>query len=929
MGMNQEQNKRFLQLCEAFKKKILDEDTFKASVSAMGLDPGLCAEITGNRTVSSGDNSFSIGGDIHGGVNIKEFKGNIYKGEPPEDQDKKLQIYRYSLLRTSRIVPMRGVDIDAVNAESGRQAMSIDQVYVNLDTKSLAKKGGDKKNREELEISGQEEKQKPLSAIEAVHAGSPPQHVVILGDPGSGKTTFMNHLCFCLAQNGLAPNQGWIKRISGWPPEKGDVLPVPVILRDFAGSMSKDVKKGEVIHLWDFICERLNAQKLGFAKELIENALDDGTAILLLDGLDEIRDGDQTKFVRDAITAFAERYPKTSIIVTCRVLSWQNPSRQLQDFKVHELAPFDNNRIDLFIKAWYSELLRLGAFKKEDESGMLTIRLQKAVRKPDLWRLAPNPLLLTVMAVVHTHKGRLPEVRAVLYEECVDVLLYRWDQVKSDDTEERPRMRKLLEETDMNETDLKQVLWELAFQCHGKGECTLGDEDTADIDELALIKAIASLHPEASMDWANRVIDTIKYRAGLLLEREPGVYAFPHRTFQEYLAGSFLSSQTKFAKTASKLAEENAFWREAILLAVGRLTHVVGESGRPLELLMELCPVKEKNEDMAWKKAWMAGEVLVEIGANRAKKTSGGKELLERVRDRLVSLLGKGKLNSKERVEAGNALACIGDPRFNPAKFYLPDEKSFGFIKIPKGEFLMGTPEKDIPELKKKYGQYAVSDNETPQHKVHLSTYYIARYPVTKAQFRAFVKDSKHEIDDEWEKRGEDNHPVVNVTWHDAVAYCQWLTEKLKKNGLEIRLPTEAQWEKAARGEDGRIFPWGNEEESDKMNYSQTGINDTSPVGCFPGGKSSCGCQDMAGNVWEWCFDDRRKYSSEHKVDPTGPTGKGAYRVVRGGSWDNRAEGCRAACRSGYWPGDRYRYRGFRVVCLPGQQPVEPGQPGV
>ncbi|MDM8516165.1 SUMF1/EgtB/PvdO family nonheme iron enzyme [Desulfobacterales bacterium HSG16] len=848
--------------------------------------------------------------------------GNVFIGSPPEDQHQKLQIYRQVLLSTSRNVPMRGIDIDAGNAESGRKAMSIDEVYVNLNTKTIVeKKGGGKK-----EGTGQEKEQKPLSAIESVHADSSTRHIVILGDPGSGKTTFMNHLCCCLAGHGLSPNQGWIDRISGWPPEKGEVLPVPIILRDFASSMPAKDEKTDGMHLWEFICRKLKAQNLEFVEKLIEKALEDEKVIILLDGLDEIRQGDQTKFVRDAITAFAVRYPRTRIVVTCRVLSWQNSSRQLANFRVYELAPFDKDQINGFIGAWYSELLRIGTIKTQHKSQTLTMRLQKAIRKPDLWRLAPNPLLLTVMAVVHTHKGQLPEARAALYEECVDVLLWRWEQVKSDGDEESPRIRKLLEETGMNETDLKQVLWKLAFECHGKGECSENGEDVADIDESTLIKAIASLHPGIGMDWATHVIDTIKNRAGLLLEREPGIYVFPHRTFQEYLAGSFLSSQAKFAETASKLAEENAFWREAILLAVGRLTHVTGESDRPLALVMELCPAKEADTDMAWKKTWMAGEVLVEIGTNRVKQNTAGKDLLDRVRDRLISLVTNGKLKPKERVEAGNALSRLGDIRFNAENWYLPDDENFGFIQISKGSFLMGSDEKHDKKAHK---------DEMPQHKVELSEYWIGKYPVTKAQFRVFVKDSKYEIDDEWEKYGEDNHPVVYVTWHDADAYCKWLTEKLEDRKWLIRLPTEAQWEKAARGDDGQTFPWGNTEEQDKMNYYETGINDTSSVGCFPGGESAYSLLDMAGNVWEWTSslwgDDLMEPTFKYPYDPGDgreENSTGTSRVRRGGSWGNHAEYCRTAVRYRSGPGFQNSYRGFRVVCLPGQQPVEPGQPG-
>ena len=107
---------------------------------------------------------------------------------------------------------------------------------------------------------------------------------------------------------------------------------------------------------------------------------------------------------------------------------------------------------------------------------------------------------------------------------------------------------------------------------------------------------------------------------------------------------------------------------------------------------------------------------------------------------------------------------------------------------------------------------------------------------MTVAQYRVFVEETGRPVDDKWEKDNTiDNHPVVQVTWHDAAAYCKWLTKKLNKPGWIIRLPTEAEWEKAARGNDGRIYPWGDGPDKNKMNYHETGIGGTSPVGCFPG----------------------------------------------------------------------------------------------
>jgi len=743
-----------------------------------------------------------------------------------------------------------------------------------------------------------------LEAAAAYHC------LVVLGDPGSGKSTFINYLTLCLATSPKI--DGFGDRLPCQVNGLASKIPIPVILRDFAVWLPDDVKKAEAGHLWDFICDRLDSQKLAFAADVLEDALEKGQAIVLLDGLDEVPTREKRSQVRDAVCALAARYDQSRFIVTCRILSYQNRKWQLSadDFPVLELAPFDEHKVDAVIKVWYNDLRRLNVVETAAKADHLAQRLKVAVRRKDLWRLASNPLLLTVMALVHTHKGRLPDARSLLYEETVDILLWRWEQVKNTGGEALPRLQELLLEAGRADVDLKIKLWRVAFEAHGKSNPEDSDA-LADIQEWELTKALADLHPAKSKDWADLVIKTIKLRAGLLLEREPEVYAFPHRTFQEYLAGAHLSSQSAFAQKASALVEKGAFWREVVLLAVGRLVYLSGDSDKPLALVGELCPSTITDKESAWRKVWMAGEVLVEIGLNRVRDSNLGNDLADRVTNKLVELIQKGRLEVKERVVAGNVLGRLGDPRFNPLKQFLPDDADSGFAEIPAGPFLMGSDENKDRDASK---------NEFPQHSVELSTYAIARYPVTVAQFRSFLEAIGERPDDLWQKYNKtDNHPVVMVTWHDAFKYCKWLTEILNKQGWKVRLPTEAQWEKAARGTDGRIYPWGDQADPEKANYRDAGIGATSPVGCFPSGASPYGMSDMSGNVWEWCWNWYADYPSEDAIDPAGPP-HGSDRVVRGGSWLYVARGCRAADRSRDASDERYWRYGFRLVLLRGQK---------
>src|SRR5262245_31162443 len=172
------------------------------------------------------------------------------------------------------------------------------------------------------------------------------------------------------------------------------------------------------------------------------------------------------------------------------------------------------------------------------------------------------------------------------------------------------------------------------------------------------------------------------------------------------------------------------------------------------------------------------------------------------------------------------------------------------WVKIPAGKFLMGSR----PENKLKW------EDEQPQHVVEISyDYFMARTPVTNRQFCKFVAATGYRGTEQPSRVGLEDHPVVQVSWHDARAYCEWLTEKMRqqeelKPDERVRLPTEAEWEKAARGEAGNEWPWGNEWDASKCNSYESGLGKTTPVGHYsPAGDSPYGVADMAGNVWEWC----------------------------------------------------------------------------
>ncbi|MCB0121026.1 MAG: hypothetical protein KDE58_02220, partial [Caldilineaceae bacterium] len=336
-----------------------------------------------------------------------------------------------------------------------------------------------------------------------------------------------------------------------------------------------------------------------------------------------------------------------------------------------ELADLTEEQSDQFITAWYRQLATNNQVRNADD---LSTRLQRAVRRPDLRHLAGNPLLLTVMAIVHTKQGILPDARALLYDDIVDLLLWRWEAIKLEKPDgEETDWHLLLSEAVLSDIDVKKKLWELAFTVHGQSQFDNADAAdqrditvaTADISESDLLDTLRELHPEGSWDWAADMVEIMKRRAGLLVESRPKVYRFPHRTFQEHLAACHLSTQPNFAAEAVKLAASGAFWREVILLAVGRMVHTYSIEP-PLFFVGELCPSitgSAPTDDATWRNIWLAGECLLEIGIPRAQRHRTGKELVAHVQQRLVDLIHTEQLAPRERAEAGAVLSALGDPR--------------------------------------------------------------------------------------------------------------------------------------------------------------------------------------------------------------------------------------------------------------------------
>lgn len=235
---------------------------------------------------------------------------------------------------------------------------------------------------------------------------------------------------------------------------------------------------------------------------------------------------------------------------------------------------------------------------------------------------------------------------------------------------------------------------------------------------------------------------------------------------------------------------------------------------------------------------------------------------------------------------------------------------------VPEGDFMMGSD--------------GGTDDERPAHKVFLKAFYMDKFEVTNAEYHKFWladggADSRHTPNSFSDEFGEvkwpevaiikPNYPVVGVSWFDAEAYAKWAKK---------RLPTEAEWEKASRGVDGRFWPWGNSfdlkissktSHANVWNGSDRYDNFLSPVGSYPTGKSPYGTMDMSGNVWEWSADwyDNAYYVRSEKSNPKGPK-IGCWKTLRGGSWINNAESTLTLNRWGAYPSMKTNFVGFRTM---------------
>ena len=415
--------------------------------------------------------------------------------------------------------------------------------------------------------------QEPLSGVEALcHA--PQGRMVLLGTPGSGKSTFVRHLGLRMATACRQPDSFDLgAHLPGWGGPA--LLPVLVPLVRLSEAIPADAKGIGAGTVEAFIRERVEAREdlAGYGRALTGELRETG-GLVLFDGLDEVP-GSQRARIREALRAFAVMFDRCRVMVTCRTHSYRvDPGWSLDWEPVHELAPLDQEKIHGFVDAWYASLQQTDSARAH-EYRRKAPRLKQALAPEDprrLGELAGTPLLLTVMALVHTHKGELPDSRVEVFKDCVDILLLRWHTERTPGAGVRSLLD-MLGELGIKRIALYRALWEMAFEANRAGDRHIlgAGEGRALVSEGTVRKV---MHRELGDEGLRVFLDYCRQANGLLLaegvvkrpdaapESPPErVYAFPHLHFQEYLAARHLAQLPDCETRAAALAGDPA-WRE-------------------------------------------------------------------------------------------------------------------------------------------------------------------------------------------------------------------------------------------------------------------------------------------------------------------------------------------------------------------------------
>ncbi|MCP4546806.1 MAG: SUMF1/EgtB/PvdO family nonheme iron enzyme [bacterium] len=850
------------------------------------------------------DEQINVAGDYH------DHRQIVAQPDAPAaalDDDAAQARYLDYVIETNRRLRLQGI-----RSASGLVSVELEEVYVTLtatmrravvaqESWEMVGTAPDDARHWEMDRSRETVEQVKVEVQEALAAYP---RMVVLGDPGCGKTTLLRYLALTFARD-LTDRAGLVVERLQLDGEQR--LPVLLPLRDFGRYLEthhSDPSTDGPKLLLDYLRAYFANQDIPLPERFFADRLQRGECAVLLDGVDEVADFATRQRIARLVERFTVAYPENRYVVTSRIVGYTGAARLGQGYEVTRVRDFTLADVERFAASW-NRAVEIALAGKETpyvlrDAQRQTETLLQAIRTHERVReLAVNPLLLTVIALVQRYRAQLPERRTELYEEAIEVLLVQWDAVKG------LSATAVLQGLELDAGDRRGLLEPVALW--------MMEQRLQEIEVDDLRRQLGPPFHALTQDErkARKAVDgflhLINERSGLLTERGQGIYAFSHLTFQEHLAARAVADRAdNVAYTLERLGD--SAWREVILLEVGYLS--TQGRRRVTELIRAIsdCP----TEPELYYNLTLAAEALRDVGPARVLGDLGS-QIQRQLRGVFAEPLRRGPNLAdtvRVRAAAAQALARIesGGSGTQPAFWRLPHGEPV-WVDVPAGEFWMGG---------EKYS------DEEPVHRVHLERFQIARVPVTNAQYLFFVEATGHKPPSHWEDgrlpRDLESHPVVYVTWHDAMAYCRWLSEVMSKS---IALPSEAQWEKAARGDkDRREYPWRDEWDETKCNTSELGLGSTSPVGIFPDGVSLYGCLDTAGNAWEWTRsllwtgsgpDFRYPYDQSDGRENL-DAGDNVRRVVRGGAFDGDRVFARCAFRLPRDPFAVWYDVGFRVV---------------
>ncbi len=775
--------------------------------------------------------------------------------------------------------------------------LPIEQAYIPLNVLAqggLADGQPDHLDPKKLAAGRREDSPVELAQVFEYAARRGHRGVVLLGDPGAGKTTGARQFCWRVLQAPMAA-----RTALGLP---GDVIPVFLRLRHL---------KAEHTSLKAFICESVAAPSA--PDDLAQPGPDlwdrREHVLWVFDGLDEVVDEALRIRVAGWIQRALTERPRDYFLVTSR---YQGQVNLGASFCLFQVRPLEGGQVAAFVSHWYRAVFRClhdsgaGVERQADQQSrsLIAILDQSDYRVGSLRALRANPLMLTIICVVHHEDKNLPHRRADLYARCVRVLVEHW----------RRELRETAGLAHFNAGAAESVLAKVAWWLHGTE-----NRATATVAALGTVagRALAGMSANAGLGRdGGRFIARMRDESGILAWHGDGQTGFLHLTFQEYLAGDHAHREGREAELVRNFGSK--WWREVTLIAVALGSEVFAH--RFFKALLRTPALGTERElfELCLKEAQhkVLQPFLAELRAPQAtaarqlailrlltdqdqpgllqvcRKLADGRndEVAALAREILQRATGETQPAAAPRVVVGGE--TFVDPRTGIA-----------FVGIPAGEFAMGSAK----------GGY---DDERPMHQVRISSgFLLGKYPVTNAEYQRYLEaNPKAKPPGEWTNSqfNEPQQPVVGVSWHDAQKFCQW---------AGCRLPTEAEWEYACRAKSRGAYCFGSTEAKLKT-YAWYGANSGNKTHAVGRKKPNAwGLYDMHGNVWEWCQDvwDAEAYRKRigGVADPVtaASADEDPPRVLRGGSWLDSAGGCRSAFRDRGVAVGRIGNFGFRV-CL-------------